>query len=254
MEINISKYHIGALDEDGEIISYVFSMVSDEYVIYFVKNRLLPKITGTVEYLNKLEDIAPQIANIRAINFQKKFVGLQIAHAIKIALENCPTEALVILNNVEKKVLYIKELSGKLSYMLGSLMLLMNNLLVSLLLIFKYESNIPHIEKRVIFIWFVATFGSLGGFLSISINLKNYLVDYEAGILINMLAGVTRILISMIASIFILMVIKSNLLLGIIGESSHYAVFAFAILAGFSESFVPNTLKKLETSNEKISI
>lgn len=54
----------------------------------------------------------------------------------------------------------------------------------------------------------------------------------------------------MISSLIVYSIIKSDLILGIFNEGKNdYIFFAFGALSGFSESFVPNILKKIEKEN-----
>lgn len=69
---------------------------------------------------------------------------------------------------------------------------------------------------------------------------------------LNLIGLVTeRIVISILASVIVYFCIKSNLILGICNdmETPIYGYMVFSVVAGFSETFVPNVLRKLENDN-----
>ena len=91
--------------------------------------------------------------------------------------------------------------------------------------------------------WIVAC-GSLGAFLSVSLNLQRLQIDPEAPRLMNTISAVSRIIIGMIGAVFVFLVIKGNLILGLLADLKNpAAILAIAVLAGFSETFVPNALR-----------
>lgn len=63
----------------------------------------------------------------------------------------------------------------------------------------------------------------------------------------NTISAVSRIVIGMIGAVFILLVIKGNLILGLLADLKNpAAILAIAVVAGFSETFVPNALRCVE--------
>ena len=99
-----------------------------------------------------------------------------------------------------------------------------------------------------ILLFTIATFGSLGGFLSVSINVNKLDLDIDGGANIQILTGFSRIFISMISSLIIFVIIKSDLALGIINDVKNNNIFyALAVISGFSETFVPNIIKNIES-------
>ena len=118
----------------------------------------------------------------------------------------------------------------------------------------------------VVFIWFAVRFfgafeaassavqilrilglGAVGGLLSVVINLRKIEVENEAGLSVHFIVGATRASIASLAGVVMYLGIKGNLFLGIADQSSSlYAIYLLCILAGFSETLVPNSLTKLE--------
>jgi hypothetical protein len=55
----------------------------------------------------------------------------------------------------------------------------------------------------------------------------------------------------MASSLILYVIIKSNFALGFVEKlDSNYAIYSFSCVAGFSEYFVPNILKKLDSQKE----
>jgi len=70
------------------------------------------------------------------------------------------------------------------------------------------------------------------------------------------LYGIERNVFAIVGGVFIYFLIKSNLILGFIGEMNNemFALLVFGFLAGFSETLVPNALKTLESqSNQRVN-
>ena len=60
----------------------------------------------------------------------------------------------------------------------------------------------------------------------------------------------SRILLSMISAIIALILIKSNLVLGLVDNvDGAYPYYCIAVLAGFSENYIPDLLKKINNDN-----
>jgi len=98
---------------------------------------------------------------------------------------------------------------------------------------------------------FAGAAGSFGGFFSILIGVRR--LRCEPGVYKSTyyLYGVIRMSIAILAAIIIYFAIKINLIFGFCNdlESKEIGYFIFGVLAGFSESLVPNFLSKLENEN-----
>jgi len=99
-----------------------------------------------------------------------------------------------------------------------------------------------------VFLVSVATCGSIGSFISVALNLKNLEIDPDAPAMISVISGVSRIMIGMIGAVLVYFLIRADILLGIISQSnSVFAILAISVVAGFSETLVPNILRKMES-------
>lgn len=246
------EYKVGGKNRFGRTISEIFAREQGKYVIYTCTDIPEINIDGSTETQERLSKISSPLSKIDSLTVNDikkyKFINEQIAYAMINAIEGNVEEATLILNNLEKKVIKIRVLNGRIHYLLGSGILPVLCILISLFLALNYNLINDPVRKEIIFIVFVSTFGSIGGFLSISVKMNNLDIDSDSGFFSNFAAGMLRLLIAICGSIFILLVIKSNLLLGVLNDktTSKYVFFALAFVAGFSETFVPNVINKLE--------
>ena len=86
-----------------------------------------------------------------------------------------------------------------------------------------------------------------------SIGIGKLEIDPYADWRINALAGVSRIAIAVLASTFIYFAMGAGWFFSSFRELSPYAIYAMAIVAGFSETFVPNIIRNVESSSDKES-
>lgn len=97
----------------------------------------------------------------------------------------------------------------------------------------------------------IPVFGSLGAVLSIMQRSTTLELDPLSSKKYVSLQGAIRAILGLLCGIFLLIVIKANLLLGTFA-SNNYVIAVFATIAGFSERFVPDLVNKFETS-QKVS-
>jgi hypothetical protein len=94
----------------------------------------------------------------------------------------------------------------------------------------------------------VLLFGALGAFFSVSIGLKDVRVSHAISLAEMLYAGFVRIPIGVIAAAVVILLISGGWILGAVAPDLRpWAFYLFGFLAGFSELFVPNALKQVET-------
>jgi hypothetical protein len=95
----------------------------------------------------------------------------------------------------------------------------------------------------------VLALGALGAFFSVSFGVNAVRVNHSITMSEMLYAGFVRIPIGVISAVVAVMLIKGGWVLATI-QSSYmvWTVYLFGFLAGFSELFVPNALKQVETS------
>ncbi len=103
------------------------------------------------------------------------------------------------------------------------------------------------IYQKIIILFYIACFGSIGGFLSISINIKKIKFNPHEKKRTYILNSIIRMSIAVVAGLVSYILLKSNFINGIIEKNiNNYTYYSIAILSGFSEKFIPNLLNKVE--------
>lgn len=118
-----------------------------------------------------------------------------------------------------------------------------------------------YINVQVLLVLHIVTFGGIGGLFSIAVNIDKHQEKISSRVKwgAHSFAGVFRILIAMLSGLILYVILQSNLItLGFqknaCSEYENFVYYAFAILAGFSQNFVPNLMRKVETTSMKIEI
>jgi hypothetical protein len=100
----------------------------------------------------------------------------------------------------------------------------------------------------------VATFGAIGGFISLNLKLQKIKFKISESTISYIIISIYKVAFSMLTSIVCYFLIESELLLGIIKNTTsqnNYFIYAIATLAGFSESLLPNIFKNMENGTGK---
>ena len=91
--------------------------------------------------------------------------------------------------------------------------------------------------------------GSLGGIFSICLRLKTLDVNAEDGLRFTTIAGASRSIIAIRGALFVHLGMESELFLAPFSATGNAAMpLAMGFLSGFSETFVPNMLRRAESS------
>ncbi len=109
-----------------------------------------------------------------------------------------------------------------------------------------------HLDPESKHMIYMITFGSIGGLFSVAININKHQEKVNRLFGAHVIAGFFRMLIAMMSGLIIYVFFKSKLIA--IGSSiaggdasaDHFATYMVAILAGFSESLIPNLIRKTE--------
>lgn len=102
------------------------------------------------------------------------------------------------------------------------------------------EANVEKYAK-------LSILGALGAFLSVSIGIRKIQVERTVRPLEHIWTGGARIVIGVIGAMFLGLALDAKLLApGFGAEPTLWVFYLLAFLAGFSESIVPNTLRKTE--------
>lgn len=248
------EFKEGGVDLQGAKIDHVY--VTDiNYVIYrtsegikyYIYDDYLPEEERI--YWKRVVGIGPQLGRIYSLQPEElnsvESINRQIVRGVNQSLEGNNEEARSILQDAEDRLIRLRCLQGRLQYLFSAgLIAFIPITLVICHEIFPYCAN----NTQLLHFLKIATCGALGGFFSVSLSVWNLKVDVDASRMLNFAAGGSRILIAIVAAIFTYFAIKSKLILGALDDES-YGIFVAAIISGFSETFVPNIIRKVSEKN-----
>ncbi len=263
----MSKYVIGGKDINESTISNIYSR-HDEFVIYEISGvrenesfRIVldPIIESDKELLYKLEEIEGDIANFRSILYKgihDTSIKHRAAHAISSALRgNNVAKAQEIFEGIKDQVTkeYESILFGKLLYLSGAFGFLFLLLGISVYFyICREEEWLKHILqlKNIIY---ASAFAGCGGLLSVCINLRFMRFERALKGYAYCIYGVQRIVLAALGGIFAYILIEGRFLFTFVLESKNplIAIMAVCVASGFSETLIPNALRKLESIESK---
>lgn len=96
--------------------------------------------------------------------------------------------------------------------------------------------------------WTYSLLGSLGAYFSVIIGIRSFIPQMSIGSNVHYIDGILRIFTGILAAFIALLLIKSDLFLGFIGDtSSSFISAAICIIAGFSLYLIPGIMQKLES-------
>lgn len=253
---------VGAKDHSGNTITKIFSS-SDEYAIYEIKTNVLSdSIRVQIDTIIEDDLTIPKRFDAVRVNFAK-LKGLlykanddtslktRIAHIISHALRGNPEEANKQFEELilEINAFYSKQFNHRLRYLITILLLTLIQIAFSITLcIYDFFCQCSEIRTLV----FVVTAGSIGGFLSISRRLRNTVFEKDVRPSLYVIYGIERVFISIFGAVVIYFAIRSNIVFGMVKDLPEPVTgyIVFSILAGFSETFIPNLLIKLEADKK----
>jgi hypothetical protein len=174
------------------------------------------------------------------------------AHAIQAALEGNTEKAKKQFDEISKDALneYQETQDGRLAYITGAIIVSAFVTFFALLVYVNKDAYCVTSNHALANYIYASAFSTFGGLLSISINIRKLSIEKALGDCKYRIHGAIRQLISIFGGIAIVTMIKGDLIFSVVhssGGENVYAILAFSFLAGFSENFVPNSLRKIET-------
>jgi len=258
----LAAFVIGAKDLSGDLITKIYSR-GDEYVIYEVaglseEEAFRTLIDTAIEedpegILGRFEDIKLEIVTFRSMIFKgihDKSVKHQAAAAISTALRGDTAKAKEIFQSISERVCreYTSFQRGRILYSVGALSLTVLALITAVLaFVFVDASNTEKLNQLKPFAY-AGAFASLGGFLSVCINIRGMHFERDLGAGHFLIYGAQRLLISIMCGVLAYTIIKSGVALSFVlaSPSPTLAVLVICAVAGFSETFIPNSLAGME--------
>jgi len=251
-DVKPSQFEVDGLDSSGEKVEKIYSQLPD-YVVYRTKSGIYIEVDHDLEDYRKYYNL-----NARILRFTSQVTTLlpaelntceemcsQVARAVVTNLRGRTKEAIAMLHEADYRIRRRKVIRGRLQYSASSLAL------VTVVLLLGYLNYLLWPAARVgISYWDIVSCGALGGLLSVAIGYPRLAIDVDADSVTNCLIGASRILIAMVAAVFVFFLIKSGLALGPVEDiQGPFGVYTFAMVSGFSERFVPNLLDNLTSGS-----
>ncbi|HXB41901.1 MAG TPA: hypothetical protein VNZ49_15270 [Bacteroidia bacterium] len=114
------------------------------------------------------------------------------------------------------------------------------------------------VDEQILFVLYIVTFAALGGLFSVAINIDKHQEKISSRVKwgIHSFTGVFRILIAMLSGLTLYVLLNSKIIeIGFQktskGDYGHFIYYALAIVAGFSQTFIPNLMRKVEDTVDK---
>jgi hypothetical protein len=265
---NIKEIVVGFELEKGKTVSHVFNR-TDDYVIFEIKE------TGQITYRTtpSFPDNAYQIAllldkveyylddSIGKYYIWNKLVSHKnlwneyrntMADVYFLCLDakqgNVET-AKGLLNSIAPELDENTYSRSKIYYLIPCALAVLMAVIISLCCK-RHAIYLDHESKHMIY---MITFGGIGGLFSVAINIDKHHEKVNRLIGAHVLAGTFRMLIAMMSGLIMYVFFKSKLIA--IGNSiasgdasfDHFAYYMVAIVAGFSQTLVPNLIRKTDT-------
>jgi len=254
----MGSYTVGAKDNVGCTITKIFCR-ADEYFIYEIETTdLSDSIKVIIDTIIEENDIP--IKNFSIV--REKYIKLKgllykvvdntsikarISHILSHAISGYPAEANIqfesLINEIEKE--YSSQYRHRINYLITTVGIMIISIIASFIVYYYALFTEKVILRDLIF---TSTAGSLGGFISITRRLKQTIFDKDVKYYLYIFYAIERMLIAIVAGVTIYFAIKSNLIFGVVTklEKPIFGYFIFSIVAGFSETLIPNMLITLE--------
>jgi len=245
------------LDQRERKILEIFWSTKD-YVIYRHSSGLSPHFSDDEDLRKKQQSayaqIGPKLSKVNALRsatvWRAASIDREIARAIFQSLEGDLTNAAATLDGVRARLENLINLQGRLQYQISCFATVVIFAVVHLVLRYVQDNPAPA-ALSLVRLSSVAMCGALGGFLSISISLKQLTIDPDADWRVNTIAGASRIVIAVIGGIFVYLMIVADLALTKLHLlDSDAGIYAISVAAGFSEKLVPNLLSGLSLDGD----
>lgn len=248
------NFHSKPGDKDPlgrEIIEVYFSS-DGKYFIYHIGDYSLQivAVDGTPISKNaKANGIYMRILDYLASNSElKKKYTRSLAFAVKTFYDGDIDVAIHSLESTLENITRSLKRKAESAYIGGALILV---LIAPIAYFITYRVGLVYQAEGLNalgqMIFCAVVFSALGGFLSVTLNVRNLDVDVQNSFRTIMFYGAQRIIIAMISGIFIYFLIASKIFLAFFEDIQNNNIYYVAFfLCGFSERLVPNLMLNFE--------
>jgi hypothetical protein len=267
---HVTDYKVGCLDKRGRRVLDIFWITKD-YVIFQHAGGISPHFSDeddlSREQARRYMRLGPDFSRINALlpppeeaddkghsaprgwsffHTPNAFLYRETARAIANALAGDHQRAIDVLAFVEARLIARRRAQGQFQYLLACMGTLATIVLIALA--FEFLLRLPATPWRDLVR--VATCGAAGGFLSVAIGIRKLDIDPDTRWWVNAYYGLIRLTIAIVSAVVLYFLIKAKLVFQPVfsGDSPQeaFALYAFAAAAGFSETLIPNILRKTE--------
>lgn len=253
-------------DPNGEVVTDIY-WTTNKYQIYSNGSRIKFLLPDDYNVAMKLREqlyaIATERERIEALReheairtSDKKFAERMLARCMAQAFEGHAESAKPVLQRIEGRMAAIITGHYKMKYIYANALSLIAILALLLVLIFLWPAFegakwFPFNTGVLVTYSKFAVFGAIGAFLSVSIGIRKIEIDTKLQSWEHMYAGSSRIIIGVIGALVIGLALESKLLSPGFGSKLDPTVYyLLAFVAGFSETLVPNALRRAEQRTE----
>ena len=177
-----------------------------------------------------------------------------MARAMEMAFEDRSDEAKELLGHLSQHVTTLRDSTNRMRYVVSNLfgLVCLLGAWAALRIVFPMNLTLTINEAvPVIHAVDVLALGAIGSFFAVSATVGSIRVNHSLSWGEMLYAGAVRVPIGLIGAGVVVLLISGGWLLGSIrAEYLPASYLLFGFLAGFSELFVPNTLKQVEATTK----
>lgn len=254
----LAKFKVGEKDANGYSITKVFGR-GDEYVVYEIDTKDLvdslkvwidTKVEEDKVPINHYNSVRAKFSEVKGLLYKvvdKTTVKTVISHILINAITGNPDKANIqfdeLITQINKE--YKEQFDNRLRLLISALIFAV---ILIALAVYTYYSNSFEQYYHIRNLIFVTASGSVGGFFSISIGVNKIVTEKDVSLWLYILYGIERITVAILAATIVYFAIQADLVFSVCKKMTSPLIgfVTFSILAGFSETLVPNLLSKLE--------
>lgn len=239
----------------GEKIEIIYHSSNEHrYIVFKPKDKdIICYDYDNLEQDDNLAGISLYLAKVNSLlsleNNSGKYLPL-IAQVYMNCLSGKPEVAIKVLEEIERKIINVRKIRCRLFYLFYCIVFLIINIGICAVLVNSEFESIKKIQSQLTLLYKLATFGSIGGFISVALNIKKLEFEPDEGYINSIVSAFSRIFVSMLSAIIVYYAIKTKLILNI-AEKDIGSIYVLCAASGFSERFVLGIFKNSEDSSKK---
>lgn len=259
----MKNYMIGNKDGMGYVISKIYAR-GDDYVVYLVegadditslKVRVDTQIEDNVKPLLDFHTVKDDFDKLKSTLYKlgaDESYKQRAASAIATAIVGKTEESKKIFTSITQDAEndYKTKIYSRVLYLLGAGIIAMIFVISSIFIYFGRDTDFIIANSTFFNVIYCLMYSSLGGVLSVSLNAKKISSQKAISDWMYLIYGAERIVISLIAGVVVYSLIRSGLMFsGFISDDGNiFMLLMLSFVSGFSETLIPNSLSKIESS------